>query len=555
MAAVQSRAPVIVAKRVDAGVAPPEPERDPEVVASYLEDASGYPVAPAAGLLRPSSFEEAAAFLRATSGRGVAVLPQAARTSLTGGAVPRGEVILSCERWEAVGPVREYGRSAAARIGAGVRLDRLERELAGRGFFFPPVPTYHQAMLGGIVATNAGGAATFKYGVTRDWVRGLRVLLADGDLLEIERGQALARPGESFVVIGSDGRRVGFPATSHRLPRLRKISAGYHASDPLDLVDLFVGSEGTLGIVVDADLELARSPAAVVTGLAFLDGEGAALALADALRRAGNEARSRAGSREPDVRALEYVDAKGLDLLRRHGDAQRLRVTVPDGARAAVLVEVEIAEWDGEEAAEAAIVAALDGGGGGHDGPLFRLVRILARHLSTDALEIALPGNAGRAEALAAFREAVPRRVNELLAERRRRDGGVRKVGGDLIVPVEQVGAALATWRSALERAGLEHATWGHISDGNLHPNALPRNAREVEAAEAVFLGIAADAIARGGAPLSEHGVGRSRLKQEMLRRFVGDSALARMREIKRALDPEWRLAPGVLLGLGDESR
>lgn len=549
MPAMESRAHGIGAKRIGTGVAAPEPERDPEVVASYLEDASGYPVAPAAGLLRPASIEEAAAFLRGTSGRGVSVLPQAARTSLTGGAVPRGEVIVSCERWDAIGPVREYGGSAVLRVGAGVRLDRLERELAGLGYFFPPVPTYHQAMLGGIVATNAGGAATFKYGVTRDWVRGLRVLLADGDLLEIERGQALARPGESFLVVGSDGRRVEVPATSHRLPGLRKISAGYHASDPLDLVDLFVGSEGTLGIVVDADLELARSPAAVVTGLAFVEGEREALALADALRRAGREARGHAGSREPDVRAIEYLDANGLDLLRRHGDAERLRVTVPDEARAALLLEVEIAEWEGAEAAEAAIVAGLDGGGGGHDGPLFRLVRILARHLPADALELALPGDARRAEALAAFREAVPKRVNEILAERRRRDAGVRKVGGDLIVPVDQAGAALATWRTALEEAGLDHATWGHISDGNLHPNVLARSTQEVETAEAVLLGIADDAIARGGAPLSEHGVGRSRLKQEMLRRFVGEPALARMREIKRSLDPEWRLAPGVLIG------
>jgi D-lactate dehydrogenase (cytochrome) len=549
MPAMDSRAPDIEARRIDTGIAVPEPERDPEVVASYLEDASGYPVAPAAGLLRPASVEEAAAFLRATTGRGVSVLPQAARTSLTGGAVPRGEVILSCERWDTIGPVLEYGGSAVVRVGAGVRLDRLERELAELGFFFPPVPTYHLAMLGGIVATNAGGAATFKYGVTRDWVRGLRVLLADGDLLEIERGQALARPGESFLVVRSDGRRVEIPATSHRLPALPKISAGYHASDPLDLVDLFVGSEGTLGIVVDADLELARSPAAVVTGLAFVETEPEALALADDLRRAGRKARSHAGSREPDVRALEYVDGNGLDLLRRHGDAARLRVTVPDEARAAVLLEVEIADWEGAEAAEAAIVAALDGGGGDHDGPLFRLVRILACHLSADALELALPGDARRAELLAAFREAVPRRVNEILAERRRRDAGVRKVGGDLIVPVDQAGAALAAWRSALDGAGLEHATWGHISDGNLHPNALARSAREVEAAEAVLLGIADDAIARGGAPLSEHGVGRSGLKQEMLRRFVGEPAVARMREIKRALDPEWRLAPGVLLG------
>ena len=536
------------ARRIDAGVVPPEPTRDREVVGAYSEDASGYPVAPAAGLVRPASAEEAAAFLRATAGHGVAILPQAARTSLTGGAVPRGEVILSCERWSAIGPVREYAGSASVRVGAGVRLDALQTTLAALGWYFPPVPTYHEAMVGGVVATNAGGAATFKYGVTRQWVRGLRVLLANGDLLEIERGQALARPGEWFRIGTSDGRVVDVPTTSHRLPALRKISAGYFAADPLDLVDLIVGSEGTLALVVDADLDLVRRPEAIVTGLAFLESDAAALRLAEALREAGRNARGGTDSREPDVRAVEFVDGAGLDLLRRHGDAERLRITVPDDARAAILLETEVPGWPGREAAEAAILAALDGGGATHDGPVFRLVRILAAHLPADALELALPGDEMRAAALSAFREAVPKRVNEILAGRRRESPGVRKVGGDLIVPVDRLEGALEAWNLALDRAGLEHATWGHVSDGNLHPNTLARDADEVVRAEAVLLALADDAIARGGAPLSEHGVGRGALKQEMLRRFVGDDAVARMRQIKRAFDPEWRLAPGVLL-------
>lgn len=525
----------------------PEPARDPAVLAAYLEDASGFPTAPAAGLLRPTDEGEAAAFLRETSGKGIAVLPQAARTSLTGGAVPRGEVVLSCERWSAIGAIERYGRGASVRVGAGVRLADLERALAEAGWFFPPVPTYHEAMIGGVVSTNAGGAATFKYGVTRRWVRGLRVLLADGSLLEVERGEAVVRPGESFGIELPDGSLRVVPSTTHRLPPLKKIAAGYHASDPLDLVDLLVGSEGTLAVVVDATLDLVPLPPAVATGLVFLPSESAALRLAGELRRAARGARETNDPREPDVRAIEFVDAAGLELLRAHGDAARLRIEVGDGARSALLFEIELPTWEGREAAEAAILAALNGGGGSEDGPIFRLVRILARHAGPEAIEIALPGDEARAASLAAFREAVPRRVNEILAARRRSDPGIRKVGGDVIVPVDEVGSALATWRAAFESEGLAHATWGHLSDGNLHPNALPRDGDEVERAEAVLLEIGADAVRRGGAPLSEHGVGRSPLKQEMLRRFVGEEAIARMRAIKRGFDPEGRLSPGVL--------
>jgi D-lactate dehydrogenase (cytochrome) len=537
----------IRARCIDSGVGAPEPVHEPDIVRAYSEDASGYPGAPASGLLRPASAEEAAAFLRATAGRGVRVLPQAARTSLTGGAVPRGEVILSCERWDRIGSVRSGSGTARVRVGTGVRLHALQAHLAALGWYFPPVPTYHEAMVGGVIATNAGGAATFKYGVTRNWVRAVRVLLANGDFLEVERGEALARPGGRFRIESSYGGIVEVPTPTHRLPPLPKISAGYFAADPLDLVDLMIGSEGTLALVVDADLDLVALPEAVVTGMAFVAGDAEALRLSEALCEAGRRARGEPESRHPDVRAVEFVDRHGLDLLRRHGDAERLRVNVPEEAGAAILFEVEIAGWMGREAAEAAILAALNGGGAVHDGPLFRLVRILAAHGPADATELVLPGDERRAASLASFREAVPKRVNEILAARHREESGVRKVGGDLIVPTATLADALGAWRRILERSGLDHATWGHVSDGNLHPNLLSRNAEEVGRAEGVLLELADDAMARGGAPLSEHGVGRSGLKQEMLRRFIGTPGIERMQAVKSALDPEWRLAPGVL--------
>ena len=105
----------------------------------------------------------------------------------------------------------------------------------------------------------------------------------------------------------------------------------------------------------------------------------------------------------------------------------------------------------------------------------------------------------------------------------------------------------LAIYREGFERRGLEYAIWGHLSDGNLHPNALVRNAEDLQSGHETLLEFAEQAIARGGCPLSEHGVGRSSLKQEMLRRFLGPGAMDQMQRIKQALDPEHRFAPGVL--------
>ena len=220
-------------------VTPPPIRDSPEAVEPYLDDASGAPRGRASGVVRVASEEQAAALLRATRESGTKILPQAARSSLTGGAIPHGELIVNVEE------LRDAGSVAGGRttVGAGLRLRELQQHVARAGYYYPPVSTYQEAMIGGAAATNAGGAATFKYGVTRQWIHGIRVLLHNGDLLELERGQSVARAGQTFDIRLSDGSRIAVPVPDYRLPKLKKLSAGYFAADPLDLVDLFVGSE------------------------------------------------------------------------------------------------------------------------------------------------------------------------------------------------------------------------------------------------------------------------------------------------------------------------
>lgn len=509
---------------------------DSDLIAGYLEDASSVGPGSARGLLRPDRPEEAATFLRMTAGRELDVLPQAARSSLTGAARPRGEVVITCERWTSAEILATGGPAGRVRCGAGVRLKDLQRWLGEHGRYFPPVPTYQEAMIGGTVATDAGGAATFKYGKTRAWVRGLEVLLFNGDLLKVERGECVVPRGGTFRIELAGGKVLEVPTPSYVLPPLKKLSCGYWSSDPMDLVDLFVGSEGTLGMIAAATLDLVPLPPAVVAGLAFLPDVGAALSLSRELCAGG----------VPGVRSVEMLDDRCLALLREHGDAEKVRVTLPAGAGAALIFEAELPEAIGREAAEAVVLAALEGEATRH--PLAELVRVVERNGAGEDFELVFPGDDARREALAAFREAAPKRVNEILQARRRDDPGIAKVGGDLVVPPGDLDAAFALWREGYATRGLEYAIWGHVSDGNLHPNALPRSLAETDAACEVLLEFARDAGRRGGAPLAEHGVGRSPLKQRMLREFLGDSALAEMRAIKDALDPDDRFAPGVIL-------
>ena len=147
-----------------------------------------------------------------------------------------------------------------------------------------------------------------------------------------------------------------------------------------------------------------------------------------------------------------------------------------------------------------------------------------------------------------ALREAAPLGVNRRVGDARRLiDPRIDKTAGDMIVPYDRFEDMMAIYREGYERRGLDYAIWGHISDGNVHPNVIPRSYEDVVAGREAILEFGREAVRLGGSPLAEHGVGRSTLKQALLRELYGDAGIDQMRAIKRAIDPDWKMAPGVL--------
>jgi len=149
---------------------------------------------------------------------------------------------------------------------------------------------------------------------------------------------------------------------------------------------------------------------------------------------------------------------------------------------------------------------------------------------------------------LVALREEIPASVNQRIGRAKADvDRRIEKPAGDMIVPFDRLDEMLACYEREFGGRGLDVAVWGHISDGNLHPNVLPRSFADVEAGRAAMLSAGKEAIRLGGSPLAEHGVGRSPIKQRLLEELYGRDGIDQMRAVKRALDPEWKLAPGVL--------
>jgi D-lactate dehydrogenase (cytochrome) len=514
----------------------PRVERDPDILASFLEDAAHFPGGFAVGIATPGSEAEVAALIRTAT----SILPIGAQSSLTGGATPRGELLLSTARLNRI----TASGDDWVRVGAGVTLVDLDAALAAAAKHYPPTPTFTGAFVGGVVATNAAGAATFKYGTTRAWVQALTVVLATGDVLDVERGQVRAHPSGYFDIDLPSGS-VRVPVPRYRMPDVPKTSAGYFAEPGMDLIDLFIGSEGTLGIVTEVTLRVLRHrPATCLAFVPFTE-RAAALAFVTRLRDAARATWRTRDAHGMDVSGIEHMDARCLALLREDGADRANGVVIPDGTVMALLITLELPADVTPTMAFEQIGAALEPTA--PNTSLVRFCRTLADASVLQHVEIAVPGDGARERQLLALREAVPAGVNARVGRARQNDARIAKTAADMIVPFNCLDALLTIYDEEFRARGLDAAVWGHISDGNLHPNVIPRTMAECDSGKAAILSFGREVIRLGGSPLAEHGVGRNAIKQQLLQELYGRDGIEQMRAVKRALDPEFKLAPGVV--------
>jgi D-lactate dehydrogenase (cytochrome) len=280
--------------------------------------------------------------------------------------------------------------------------------------------------------------------------------------------------------------------------------------------------------------------------LAFFSSRDRAL---DCVRRLRDAARETWRSRDPngvDISAIEHMDRRSLELVSEDGLDRANGVTIPAGTTMALLMTLELPSTMSGARAYEEIGRAREPDT--PDGPLVRFCRLLDAFGVLDDAEVAVPGDLSRANQLLAVREAVPAAVNSRVGRAKSTvDPRIEKTAADMIVPFERLDALLDVYEAGFSKRGLDAAVWGHVSDGNLHPNVIPRSFADVESGKAAILEFGSEVIRLGGSPLAEHGVGRNPVKQRLLELLYGREGIEEMRAIKRALDPEGKLAPGVL--------
>ncbi len=515
--------------------------QDPEEFLSYLQDESHLGYGRAEAVYFPESEGEVCALLSYFQKKGTPVTVSGARTGVVGGAVPRGGVILSMERMNHILGIykSEQGKTWYVQVEAGIRLKSVHTSIESKNvgdmenvskkddfvsdpitYFYPPDPTEDSALIGGTAAANSSGARSFAYGPTRNYIHRLKVVLANGELLDILRGKIFADESNTFELVTCAGKRIKIPVPSYRMPEVKN-AAGYYAKPGMDLIDLFIGSEGTLGIITLLELKIIPTPENIFSGIAFFPKSKNAYQFAQQVQKERSNQMSRI---KPTV--LEYFDSHSLDLLRqkRKDDASGSLIgDFPDYARSAIFFEQFCREKDLEDIYES-------------------WQKLLEEN------EVSMDDTWGGFEKrelikMKIFRHTLPEILNEIFRQRKRQYPQIQKISLDISLPEKAFHEMLLFYKTRIEKQGLEYVLFGHIGEYHLHLNILPRNAEEMEKAKGLSLEFAQKAVSLGGTISAEHGIGK--IKHEFLEILYGSQGVKEMVRIKLLLDPKGILSRG----------
>jgi D-lactate dehydrogenase (cytochrome) len=516
---------------------------DPEEIQSFLFDASHMLEGKAERVVFPEEVEEVAAILETAAHNQTPVTISGAGTGTVGGRIPFDGIVLATNKLNQIKSIAQEEQGGRAVAQAGVMLCDLQRFVESENLFYPPDPTERSCFLGGTVATNASGARTFKYGPTRNYVQRLQIALATGDIIDLRRGETRAdASGRIRIPLPAD-RLLEAQLPTYRMPQTRKHASGYYVEPEMDVLDLFIGSEGTLGVITEIEVALLPNPKGVLSGIIFFDSEENLLAFVREARNRSLVKRqprdgevSRFGSliekafevparqtsppvltddqadNQFDARALEYFDRESLKFLRQKYE------TVPVEAVGAIFFEQETTP-----AAE--------------DSLMVEWLALLEQHHALIDNSWFATNEQDQAK-LREFRHALPVLMNEWFARHNQ-----RKVSTDMSVPDEAFPGMLRFYQETMRATDLRYTIFGHIGDNHVHVNVLPRNDDEAAQARDIYLRFVKRAVEIGGTISAEHGIGK--LKREYLRLLYGEKHLREMAALKRAFDPAGILGRG----------
>ena len=468
----------------------------------------------------------------------VPITVQGGRTGVAGAAVPYGGHVMNLSKMNHFLGMRKEENKYYLRVQPGVVLSIMRKAIEDRNiptkgwdeaallsyrqfaedreYFFPTDPTESSACIGGIASCNASGARSYRYGAARGHIRHLRVALCDGVMLDLPRGKFSAE-GRELSLVDEAGREYHLNLPTYQMPHTKNAS-GYYVEDDMDAIDVFIGSDGTLGVITEIEVELIPLPSQVWGISCFFESEMQAVDFTIAVR---NQVKAAV--------AIEYFDTGAIDILRKQKAKSSAFAGLPEvEAWVDCCVFVELSCDDVADAlASMKLVGEILLQVGGHPDHTW---------VARTAID---------KEKQQFFRHAVPESTNMLIDERKRLDPVITKLGADMSVPDAYLKEHILYYRKALKEQGLETAIWGHIGNNHLHVNVLPRDGEDYLKGKELFKVWAKDLTAMGGAVSAEHGVGK--LKRDFLTIMYGEEHIEEMVRMKLQLDPKGIFGRGNL--------
>lgn len=492
-----------------------------------LTDESRYTEGIPSEIYFPETTEELHALIKKLYENKKNITISGAKTGITGGAVPvENSALISLSKLNKILSVVKHNNDIQLDCEPGITLSEIDQFLKNpqdtsykisgselieeSKWFYPPDPTEMTAQLGGTVATNASGARSYKYGATRESITALSVMLSNGEILSLSREDNKVN-SDTFKFSTKDGNIKSLKRALYKSPKVKN-AAGYYSNDNMSLLDLFIGSEGTLGIISGITIKLQRRPL-MVGGLSFFKSSKEAFHFANFLRT------------EKEIAAIEYFGEETLSFLIEHREMISHKLpNFPKDNNCAIY-------WEHC-----------------NQDTLLKSAKKYEKELNKcdSSLDITWSGVTEKEKTLLKqFRHSVPEVVNAIIGNRKKDCPEIRKVSSDTAVSEDNFQELFQYYNNLIKSNNLQYISFGHLGDFHLHFNILPKNRDEMDVAQGLYKKMMIKAVELGGTVSAEHGIGK--LKKDYLKLMYGDKVIDEMRGLKKELDPDSILNPGNL--------
>ena len=476
-------------------------------IQNFLSDASNYKGFCEA-VYFPENTSDVSEILKEANNKKIHVTIAGNGTGLTGARVPEGGIVISTDKLNKIIHIDKDKMYAISE--PGVLISNLLSALKEKELLYPPDPTENNCYLGGTVSTNASGEKTFKYGPTRNYILELEIVLADGEILNLKRGDYLADKLELQLKTES-GKEINIHLPSYKMPTTKN-SAGYFVKPGMDAIDLFIGSEGTLGVITKIKIRLLQNPDKIISCVVFFGSEENALDFIQKGREISYTSRTYNNIQAIDALSLEFFDEKTLDFMREdYGQ-------IPNEAKAGVWFEQEVNKSN-EDFFLDQWITLIKEFNGDEDSAWFAFTE-------------------SDKEKLQIFRHAISQKIIELVAK-----NNVKKLGTDVAVPDIKFRELYNFSKKAVQKLKFIYLIYGHFGNSHMHLNILPSNEEEYLKGKIVYNAICKRAVELGGTISAEHGIGK--LKTDYFLEMYGKRIIRKMAKLKKTFDPNMILGSG----------